>query len=609
MKVLKGERFGIVMIVATLLVITLIAGQFLLHRQKQHTSAIKEEGRNVVRLLANIPYQQLVSQQKHNSILDLLNRKQSDSDFAYAAIVNLSGHPLAFTTSGKVSIPPIDLSNKRNLWATEHEIPSQNNNKTLLEFRSPLLKAEELAGYIRIGYFKPNLELTEISFIAQLALPIFPLVPLTYLLIRRELKPLKQASIEINDAMQKQHIQSNKTDTADFQDFMLNFKSFVTQVDKKFAELNDQNFKEKASTLALTYKNQRTVSALQSLPDAILVMDETGKATFANSKLVPLIDKSLDQIIGFKHHEWCTNSPLNALLARYQGNSYRFQHSDSVEFHPKNNPALTILVNAYPLFSPKDTETISGTLVVFKDISTEIMASQARDQFINHVSHELKSPLNVIHMYAESLLETNIDEDQRIQSINVISDEIERLSNLINNLLNISKIEAGNIALNLQRVKLHEFLTDTFNSVARSGDHQDIQFNLELPRSLPNIQLDKDLIRVALNNLLTNAVKYNVEQGSVSFSAEETDDAIIIKITDTGIGIAEKDQQKVFEKFYRSDDDNVTQRNGHGLGLALAKEIIDIHQGQLSLQSTLGKGSVFTLILKKSSSFLKSREP
>lgn len=606
MKILRGERFGFVMIIATLLVIILIAGQFLLHRQKNRTSAIKSEGRSVVRLLAKLPYQQLIPLQGQNSILDLLNRKQSNSDFAYAMIINLLGQPLAITASDKVTIPNIDLKNEKNLWLTEHELTSQKDDRILIEFRAPVLNASKLAGYIRVGYFKPKLELTEISFIAQLALPIFLLVPLTYLLLRRELKPLKLVGMEINDAMQKQHIQPGHDNNTDFQNFMSNFKCFVSEIEKRFSELNDQNFRVKASSLSLTYQHQRTISALQSLPDALLVMDETGKATFANSKLVPLIDQNLDQIIGYKPNEWCQNNNLNTLLEKYQGNSYRFQHSGSVEFHPKNNASLTISVNAYPLFAPKEPETINGTLVVFRDKTAEVMASQARDQFISHVSHELKSPLNVIHMYAESLQESDIDETQRITSINVINDEVERLSNLINNLLNISKIEAGSIALNPQRVNLIEFLTDTYNSVARSDNHQNIQFTLDLPRILPNILLDKNLIRIALNNLLTNAVKYNNPNGSISFSAEETEDAILLKISDTGIGIAEKDQNKVFQKFYRSDQDNVTKRSGHGLGLALAKEIVDLHQGKLLLQSTQGKGSEFTMLLKKTTSFLQS---
>ncbi|MCF6252990.1 MAG: PAS domain-containing sensor histidine kinase [Methylococcaceae bacterium] len=608
MKLIKGDRFGIVMIIATLLVIVLIAAQYLNHRHKIKDLAIKVQGRNIVRLLSNLPYKQLVPDDRRSGILDLLNSKRDDSGFAYAAIVNLTGQPIAVTASGEAIIPQVTLSHEKNLWTTEHEINSQNDERILYEFRAPVLDDGNLAGYIRVGYFKPSLELTEIPFIAQLALPIFLLVPFTYLLIRRELKPLKQASFEINEVMQKQGLGEGAGSNENFQDFMLNFERFMGKVDQRFGELNQQNFKVKASGLALTYQRQRTESALQSLPDAILVMDETGKATYANSKLIPLIGGSLESIIGAKPHEWCQNVELNELLAKYQINLQRFQLSDSIEFNPVNNFSATISVSAYPLFTAKEKDSICGTLVVFKDITQEVLANQARDQFINHVAHELKSPLNVIHMYAEALLEPDMDAEQHISTINVINDEVERLNSLIFNLLNISKIEAGSIALDIQRVKLTEFLTDTFDSVVRSGNDKQIQFDLDLPRHLPDIQFDKHLLRVAINNLLTNAVKYNRLGGKVSFKVEENEDNVIFTITDSGIGITEKDQSHVFEKFYRSDDDNVTQRSGHGLGLALAKEIVDLHQGKLSLQSTVGEGSVFTIELKKTTSFLKSRQ-
>ncbi len=604
MKKIAGDRFGIAMIIASLLVIIFITGQLLLHRQSSRENSIKAEGRNVVRLLSNLPYQQLIPEQRPSGILDLLNSKQTQSDFAYAAVINLKGDPIAISSSGSTVVPRVELANKKTLWLTEHEINTQNGGRSILEFRAPLLKEGEHMGYIQVGYFKPDLELSEISFIAQLALPIFLLVPFTYLMIRRELKPLKLANAEINAAMQQQQISQISHSNNEFKDFMTNFERFVSEIDKRSAQLTQQQFKSTASTLALNYQRQRTESALQSLPDAILLMDETGKTTFANSKLMPLIDANLDDIIGANPHEWCQISEIVNLLAKYQNHDQRFQQSDAVVFTPKQNPSMTVSVSAYPLFSPQKEDSICGTLVVFKDISREILADQAREEFINHISHELKSPLNVIHMYAEALLEPDLPSEQLINSINVINDEVERLSNLIANLLNISKIEAGSIAINMQRVKLNEFLQDTFDSVARSGNNNDIQFELNLPQNLPNIQLDKDLLRIALNNLLTNAVKYNNPGGKVCFSVEEADEKIILSISDTGIGISKKDQAFVFEKFYRSDDEDVTQRSGHGLGLALAKEIIDLHHGTLQLESTAGEGSVFTIELKKTSSFL-----
>lgn len=606
MKILNDERYGLEMIIATLLVIMMIAGQLLMHRNSTRLSAIQAEGRNTARLLSSLPYAQLLPLHRRNAILDLLNIKQTNSDFAYAAVVDLNGQPLAVTTSGESVVPADDGIAEKSLWATEHEFAADQNDRTILEYRAPILKAGELAAYLRVGYFKPQFQLEDLSFLAQLALPIFLLVPLSYLLIRRELRPLKQASSAITNVMHKRHIDTVNAEGADFQNFMTNFQHFVTEVDRRFKAVNEQNLKSKASGLALSYQRQRTESALQSLPDAVLVMDENGQTTFVNSKLAPLIGVEREQIIGYEAHEWCQIPALTSLLTQYQQTKqHRFHRPESLEFHPPNNSGLTIRVTTFPLFSQGDGDTISGTLVVFRDITAEVMASQARDQFISHVAHELKSPLNVIHMYVESMLEPDIEADQRIQSINVINDEVERLNNLINNLLNISKIEAGSINLNIQRVKLAEFLTDTYDSVARSGHNQHIHFELSVPGSLPNIQFDKELIRVALNNVLTNAVKYNNPGGKVSLVAEETAEHVTIKISDTGIGISKEDQQRIFEKFYRSGDEQVTQRGGHGLGLALAKEIVQLHHGTLVLQSEPGQGSEFTISLKKNSTFLK----
>ena len=606
MKKITEERFGLVMIIATLTVILLITGQYLVYHQKTRESVVRTEGRNVVHLLTKLSYDQLVPSQKQNSILDLLNVRQIDSDFAYAAVVDRSGQPLVVSSSGAALIPPANLQNDTTLWATELEFQSQENQRTILEFRAPIMTQGELAGYIRVGYFTPGYAFQELPFIAQLALPIFLLVPLTYMLICLELKPLKEASNEINQALHRQHISTATDSTANFQDFMQNFKLFLHEIDRRFGELHSQNFKTTATNLALNYNRQRIESALQSLPDAVLVMDETGKATYANAKLNTIIGQSATTIIGTTPDEWCKDKQVSQLLAKYYNHQSRLHRSDSVEINLRHHPEKTIAVSAYPLFTPKDTETMLGTLVVFHDKTQEILAKSARDQFVGSISHELKSPLNVIHMSAETLLDNDISDAERIESINIINDEVERLSLLITNLLNITMMEAGTMVLACQRVKVADFLRDIMTSVARGSIADDIQFNAQLSNNLSTTEVDKNLLRIALNNLFTNAVKYNKRKGKVTLFADETDDQLIIKISDTGIGIAEQDQKLIFEKFYRSQNDAVRKKSGHGLGLTLAKEIIELHGGKLSLQSTVGEGSTFTIVLKKTSSLLKA---
>ncbi len=126
-----------------------------------------------------------------------------------------------------------------------------------------------------------------------------------------------------------------------------------------------------------------------------------------------------------------------------------------------------------------------------------------------------------------------------------------------------------------------------------------------MPNEISSLYVDKDLLRIAINNLLTNAIKYSDITGTVTLSAEQVDNSIHIRVRDTGIGIDANEQHQIFEKFYRSNDENVRERTGHGLGLSLAKDIINLHHGKLKLQSVIGEGSEFTIILENNSSMLE----
>jgi signal transduction histidine kinase len=271
-----------------------------------------------------------------------------------------------------------------------------------------------------------------------------------------------------------------------------------------------------------------------------------------------------------------------------------------VDFAPAFSPERRVSVNGYPLFSPRDASAVLGTLVVCRDITSEGMARRSGAEFVAHVSHELKSPLNVIGMYAEQLLgEDGASKAFRVEAVNVIQDEVDRLSALVNNLLNITKIEMGNISVVRQRVKLGELLGDVLENVGRSGRAAGCKLQLDLPPELSPVSLDKDLFRVALNNLLSNAIKYSRPGGAVRLSAEEDPEEIRIAVQDQGLGIAPEDLERIFEKFYRSPDEDVRKRTGHGLGLSLTREIVELHHGRIEVRSRPGEGSEFTIRLRK----------
>jgi signal transduction histidine kinase len=193
----------------------------------------------------------------------------------------------------------------------------------------------------------------------------------------------------------------------------------------------------------------------------------------------------------------------------------------------------------------------------------------------------------------------------RIEAANVIHDEVERVALLINNILSITKIESGTIAIERKRVRLRELLEDTFNACARSGHGKRLGFKLDLPRDISPVALDKELIRIAINNLLTNAIKYSNDDGLVRLAAEEIEQTVRITVQDTGIGIAAEEQEHIFDKFYRSQGPAMEGRSGHGLGLALVREIVHLHHGTLTVRSTPGAGSEFVIEFNKESGLLK----
>ena len=154
-------------------------------------------------------------------------------------------------------------------------------------------------------------------------------------------------------------------------------------------------------------------------------------------------------------------------------------------------------------------------------------------------------------------------------------------------------------------MKLAELLRDAFDNVARSGRGAGLAFELEVPRELGLVNVDKDLLRIAINNLLTNAIKYNRAGGRVTLAAEETADAVRICVRDTGIGISEPDRARIFDKFFRSEEPQVRERTGHGLGLALVKDIVELHGGNLSVESEPGVGSEFVISLWREASAMQ----
>ena len=605
----KNERLGLTMILASLTVIMVTVFLLFLNQLKDEETHIREQGTSLARILSRIPFEQFTPSSGLNGILSVLQHDQENTSFAYLAVIDTQGKPLTEITSPGILVPGAQVSSEPTAWLGERSLSLPASGRGIHEFHAPLFANGQIAGHIRLGYFKPGFGLRpeQLPLFATFALPIFLLTPLFYFLVRREVKPLSQVNHQLDKLVEQGALSKVElTASDDLHDFMSRFNQFVNSAQKRIGELEADRSKLATSAKLLGYKRSRVESVLQSFPDAVIVLDESGTVSLANARIGSILDIPPEEIIGKKPAEWFDNPEIVAFLASHEGRTTRGDHSDAMEFSPPASPDRTIAISPYPLFSPKDATHILGTLIIFRDITAEKQAQRTSNEFVAHVSHELKTPLNVLTMYSESLLgEEGKDEVFRIEATNVIHDEVERLTMLINNILSISKIEMGSINIERKRVKLRDLLQDAFDTCARSGQDKNLDFQLDLPKEISPVALDKNLMRIAINNLLTNAIKYSDPNGMVTLSVEETEMTVRIAVRDNGIGIAAEEQNRIFDKFYRSEDEAVRERTGHGLGLPLAREIIQLHHGTLTVNSSPGAGSEFIVEFNKETDLLK----
>jgi len=251
----------------------------------------------------------------------------------------------------------------------------------------------------------------------------------------------------------------------------------------------------------------------------------------------------------------------------------------------------------------------TGYLLMIRDATREAQAQQKRAEFVAHVSHELKSPLNTLGMCVETLkapVDPEEDDSEfRLEATNIIGDEVERLAGLISNLLSITQIEMGAMEPQRTRVRLADLVEDVFATSRRSASDPTLTFELDVPPKLPAVLIDKDLMRIALNNLVTHAIKYSNTGGAIKVLVADTPDSVSISVQDTGIGIAPQELASIFNKFYRAEDQTARARGGQGLGLALAQEIVQMHHGAIRVQSEPGVGSTFTIDLWKNAEIVQ----
>ncbi|HEV8485573.1 MAG TPA: HAMP domain-containing sensor histidine kinase [Blastocatellia bacterium] len=239
-----------------------------------------------------------------------------------------------------------------------------------------------------------------------------------------------------------------------------------------------------------------------------------------------------------------------------------------------------------------------GLALMLRATRRELKLVEAKGTFVSNVSHELKTPLALIRLFGETLEMGRVNNKEEMREYGrIISRESSRLTHLINNILDFSRIEAGRRKYRFVETDINQMIEEVLQSCEYQLKNAGFEVTKETQPGLPPVPLDREAMAQAILNLLNNAIKYSADVKRIEVSAQQRGHQLAIEVTDYGIGIPRSEQRKIFEKFYRVSTGLVHDTRGSGLGLAIVRHIIDAHRGEIIVESAPGKGSRFTILL------------
>lgn len=329
-----------------------------------------------------------------------------------------------------------------------------------------------------------------------------------------------------------------------------------------------------------------------AMSQGLMLVDEDFNAVYANESAALYLGIARGQLLGAGVEGVLDSELVEALRSVISGSVRRSVTTEVTRTGDDAQGVLRLSVR------PLRHEDAAAAMITIDDITQQRVADESRNTFVANVTHELRAPLTNILLYAHSAMEEDPPELQTMRtSMNVVTQEAERLQRVVNDMLSVAEIEAGTHKLRRDDVDLAAILGDLRDDYGALAQEKNISFELELPPKLPVLHADRDKIALALHNVVGNALKYTRENGSVVVNVDTSADVVSIRVMDTGIGIAPEELDNIFEKFYRAKDKQVADVTGSGLGLTLAREVTRLHGGDIAVESEVGKGSTFVLTL------------
>jgi signal transduction histidine kinase/DNA-binding response OmpR family regulator len=342
---------------------------------------------------------------------------------------------------------------------------------------------------------------------------------------------------------------------------------------------------------AAVQERERADAVLAAASDGLVLIASDGRVDCANPAACEMLSRSAKSLLGKK-------VSLHALVGDEHADQLESAVGESVELHLADGDA-PVVATARLVAVDDASDRHLGTVLALHDITAEREIADMKNEFVSTVSHELRTPLTSIKGYVDLILDGDAGEINEIQRefLGIVKENSDRLVELINEMLDISRIESGRVHLRVEPMSVYDAVegaVDTFRAVMSQTGRS---VNVHLPAQLPPVASDRDRVGQVLINLVSNALKYSPGGGEVDVSAHHTGGFVTISVTDHGLGISAEDRKRLFTKFFRVDSQMTREIGGTGLGLSICKTIIELLGGEIGVKSRLGHGSTFWFTL------------
>jgi two-component system, OmpR family, phosphate regulon sensor histidine kinase PhoR len=370
-------------------------------------------------------------------------------------------------------------------------------------------------------------------------------------------------------------------------------------LEKRRLQLQAQRLMEERDQKLLEVANEESKihTIVNSMADGILVTNREHQLVLWNPAAVRMLNLHGQLQPGCDIGEIIPQHALIEIINKaFHPDSTRYTSiSDEIEL-PQPEPR-TIMVNVSAIRDEKGNEL--GVVSTLRDITRLKEIEQIKSQFVTMVTHELRAPLSAIEGYLSAYLSGAVGEDPKVnrQMLERAKLRSHSLLDLVNDLLSYSRLESKRVERKKELLDLSSIITSTVELLKNQGEPKEIGFRMEIPDFLPLIEADRLEMEQLFTNLISNAIKYNVKKGKVTVSAKSGGNFLEVKVADTGIGIDGESLPCIFDEFFRVSGPQTRYTTGTGLGLSIVKKIVESHFGRIDVESSLDKGTVFTVKL------------